>query len=132
MTCYLSNRSQVVQVGDAQSAAQLVETGFPQGSVLGGPNYTMHSSPLDEVLTLHSVENQSYADDTNLYLSFDLRDASSTAGAWSKMEHCLSDVNAWMVENKLQLNCSKTVVVLFKPKYRKLNFIIQSRRLFRI
>ena len=47
MTCYLKNRSQVVQVGDAYSAAKPVETGFRQGSVLGEPKYNMHSSPLD-------------------------------------------------------------------------------------
>ena len=47
-----------------------------------------------------------------------MRDANATADACSKMEHCLADVHAWMVQNKLQLNCSKTVVVLFKPKHQ--------------
>ena len=115
MASYLKGRTQAIKIGSYLSNALAVDTGFPQGSVLGGPKYTMHTAPLDELITLHSINNQSYADDTNLYVSFDLRDAAATSMAFSQMEHCLADVHFWMAKNKLQLNCSKTVVVLFKP-----------------
>ena len=115
MTSYLQNRTQSVQVGSSQSDVVFVKTGFPQGSVLGGPKYTMHTTPLDELIDLHDVDNQAYADDSNLYISFDLRSEAATAQAFSQMEHCLADVEFWMTKNELQLNCSKTVVVLFKP-----------------
>ena len=108
-------RTQSVQVGSSQSDVVFVKTGFPQGSVLGGPKYTMHTTPLDELIDLHDVDNQAYADDSNLYISFDLRSETATAQAFSQMEHCLADVEFWMTKNELQLNCSKTVVVLFKP-----------------
>ena len=115
MTAYLQDRTQSVQIGDSQSDLVIVKTGFPQGSVLGGPKYNMHATPLDELISLHDINNQAYADDSNLYISFDMRDETSTSVAFSQMEHCLADVEFWMVKNELKLNCTKTVAVLFKP-----------------
>ena len=71
--------------------------------------------PLDELINLHDVDDQAYADDSNLYISFDMRSETTTSLAISQMEHCLADVEYWMIKNELQINCSKTVAVLFKP-----------------
>ena len=44
-----------------------------------------------------------YADDTQLYTSFDLN-SHSVIPAKENLEACLSDICSWMLTNKLQLN----------------------------
>ena len=112
---YLSRRTQAVQVGTEVSSVVEMDCGFAQGSTLGGPKYTMFSTPLDELFKLHEVNHQSYADDSNAYISFDMKDPSDTAAAVTQMEHCLSDVKRWMVQNKLKVNYEKTKAVIFHP-----------------
>uniref|UniRef100_A0AAY4AHS6 SCAN box domain-containing protein n=1 Tax=Denticeps clupeoides TaxID=299321 RepID=A0AAY4AHS6_9TELE len=51
----------------------------------------------------------SYADDTQLYLSFPPEDATIA----TKISACLSDISAWMSERHLQLNLSKTEILIF-------------------
>ena len=87
-------------VGSELSDFVEMDCGFAQGSTLGGPKYTMFSSPLDELITLHDVSNEGYADDSNLYVSFDLKNATEKAAAIHQMENCLLDVSRWMLENR--------------------------------
>ena len=44
---------------------------------------------------------QLYADDTQLYLSFT---PCESGDALQRVEECVKEIKAWMVENKLQLN----------------------------
>ena len=55
-----------------------------------------------------------YADDNNLYLAFSYSDASS---AVHSVETCISDIKSWMTINKLQLNDSKTEILLIRSKF---------------
>ena len=50
-----------------------------------------------------------YADDMQVYKSFDLDDRLSSILC---VEKCVSDVKAWMTSNKLQMNEDKTDVLL--------------------
>ena len=54
-----------------------------------------------------------YADDTQVYKSFDLDDCLSSILC---VEKCVSDVKAWMTSNKLQMNEDKTDVQLVTAK----------------
>ena len=54
-----------------------------------------------------------YADDTQVYKSFDLDDCLSSIMC---IEKCVSDVKAWMTSNKLQINEDKTDVLLVTAK----------------
>ena len=112
---YLSDRTQTVQVGTEQSNTVEMECGFAQGSTLGGPKYTMFTAPLDELIQLHHVNHSAYADDSNLYVSFDMKSKDDTTASFTQMERCLSDVKRWMIENRLKLNCKKTKAVIFHP-----------------
>ena len=44
------------------------------------------------------------ADDTQLYISFDLSDPSI---AIDKVNKCISDIRTWKIQNKLRINDSK-------------------------
>ena len=47
-----------------------------------------------------------YADDTQLYVSYDVTDQEQGQEVTEK--NCISDIQSWMVTNKLQLNSNKT------------------------
>ena len=57
LTSYLSNRSQMVKIGNTCSESTTVDSGFPQGSVLGGLKYTMYTTPLDKLIVAHLVNH---------------------------------------------------------------------------
>jgi hypothetical protein len=54
-----------------------------------------------------------YADDTQLYITFDILGDPSTA--IQRLEECIAHVKAWIEQNMLKLNDSKTEVIIFKP-----------------
>ena len=54
-----------------------------------------------------------YADNTQVYKSFDLDDCFSSILC---VEKCVSDVKAWMMSNKLQMNEDKMNVLLVTAK----------------
>ena len=55
-----------------------------------------------------------YADDTQLYVTFDPADRASSV---SKIEACICDVKSWAVQNKLVLNDSKTEIIFFSSRF---------------
>ena len=55
-----------------------------------------------------------YADDTQLYLSFDSRVPSSGPEVIACLELCIADIRHWMLVNKLKLNDDKTEFLKFQ------------------
>ena len=62
------------------------------------------TKPLSDLIQCHSIESQSFADDTQLQVSVP---PSNIQSAISSLETCLSDIQTWMLENKLKLNMIK-------------------------
>ena len=60
----------------------------------------------------HLPDAHTYADDTQLYLSFKPAATSSQADAIASMEACIKDIRARMYRNKLMLNSGKTEVMI--------------------
>ena len=124
LASYLSDRKHSVRIGREESLQKSVECGFAQGSVLGGPKYNMFTSPIEELIDLHELNSKSYADDTNVYQSFDIKDGSALPTA--QIENCLGDVSKWMIQNRLMLNPGKTEAILFLPKSQLKHFPLES------
>ena len=70
--------------------------------------------PLHYVITSHGVDTIVYADDTQLFLTFDPKDRDE---ALHRIEKCIEDVKRWAVENKLVLNDAKTELVHFTSRF---------------
>ena len=106
LSSFLSSRSQVVVTSNVKSHLNLLEYGFLQGSMLGPLLYFLYTTPLLSVISNHTgIQCHFYGDDTQIYLSFFSKLASS---AFSIIEFCIRDVFSWMTSNKLSVHPNKT------------------------
>ena len=75
------------------------------------------SSPIGNIIRRHGLNYHLYADDTQLYLSFKSTPAEQ-AGSISRIEVCVSEIDSWMVSNKLKLNRGKTELLVLSARHR--------------
>ena len=86
--------------------------GVPQSSCLGPLLFSAYASKLFEVIKLYLPNAHAFADDTQLYLSFNPDNSLNGAEALHSMEQCIRAIRAWMQVDKLKLNENKTEVML--------------------
>ena len=81
--------------------------GVPQGSCLGPLLLSAYASKLFEVIKLYLPNVHAFADDTQLYLSFNPDNSLSQAEAVHAVEQCIRAIRVWMHADKLKLNDNK-------------------------
>ena len=118
-TSYLQNRTQRVTVSGFQSVPVPLNIGVPQGSVLGPMLFLTYVLPLKDIFEKHNIKYHAYADDTQVYVPFSLKDPSELRNAVKRMENCLTEVRDWMTMNKLCLNDNKTELIIFTSRYHQ-------------
>ena len=92
-----------------------------------GPAFISHyASKLFQILNRHLPSVHTYAEDTQLYLSFKPSDSSSEVEAVSAMQKCISDVRSWMSEDQLMLNDDKTEFLIIGTRQQLSKISIQS------
>ena len=85
--------------------------------------FTMYTSPLVNIVSHHGLSFHSYADDTQLYLSFEASSLSDLQKTIAKVEDCVLDIKRWMSDNLLKLNDDKTEVLIVTSPYFKKEFL---------
>lgn len=117
---YISGRFQSVLIKGVESRVWQLLFGVPQGSVLGPLLFIIYTSPLGKILRSLGVEYHFYADDTQIYITFDIIDADAAA---TKVEEAVMVIKDWMAKNFLCLNDDKTevLVIASKTAHDKLN-----------
>ena len=103
-----------------------LKCGVPQGSCLGPLLFTIYMAKLLQILKHHLPSVHTYAEDTQLYLSFKPSDSSSEVEAVSAMQTCISDVRAWMREDQLMLNDNKTEFLIIGTRQQLSKVSIQT------
>ena len=111
---YLIGRKQAVRIGNRceTSEPRLVSYGVPQGSILGPALFNIYINDLPSVPKVGSLE--CYVDDSQLYLSFPVRDANLAA---AQLTEDLRNIGTWCCKNSLLINPEKTkLLVLGTPQ----------------
>ena len=125
---YLSGRSQRVSFDQKQSEKFLLTCGVPQGSCLGPLLFTIYASKLFEVIKGYLPQAHAYADDTQLYFSFQADSVISQNDAVDAMEKCIKAIRSWMVKDKFCLNDSKTGFILIGTRQQLVMVNIEGLR----
>ncbi len=113
---YLQGRTQCVSVAGKTSEFTGLQYGVPQGSVLGPIMFCIYTTALGAILRYYKMGYHIYADDTQLYCTFD---HSSPLEAINKIQICISDIRSWMIKNKLKINDDKTEFLVVTSKWSK-------------
>ena len=108
---YLSGRSQRVVIDGSMSKEFSLDCGVPQGSCRGPLLFIIYTSSLFRTIERHLPQVHSYADDSQLYLSFRPGDDDAQHVAHRAMEACIKDIRKWMIDGRLLLNDTKTEFV---------------------
>ena len=105
VTSYLTDRTQTIFVNGSKSLPTPLHYGVPQGSVLGPILIVLYTQPLSKLIQHLSLYHNSFSDDNQLYISANLAQLQEIIRT---LQSCISDVQAWMHNNKIQLNPDKT------------------------
>ena len=115
---YLTNREQFVKIDDIKSNVLPINTGVPQGSILGPLLFIIYINDFSQASNVFKFIT--YADDTSLV---------STLGSFTNgtnnpnTEHMINtelhNIAEWLKLNKLTLNINKTKYMIFQMPNKK-------------
>ena len=108
---YLSGRTHVTCVNSVTSEPSRCTCGIPQGSILGPLLFIIYINDLPSFVK--NVEVSMYADDTVLYTS-----SKQISTLVKTLNDDLSNVNKWLIENKLSLNVDKSEVMIISTRHK--------------
>ena len=106
---YLSNRFQQVKINDSLSSLAVVNTGVPQGSILGPTLFVIFINDMLNYIDHPLCSIVSYADDTNVLIKCE-----NMSNAENYAILMYQKITYWAEKNKLCINHEKTAVVVFK------------------
>jgi len=98
-------------INNVMSEQHILNYSVPQGSIIGPQGfimYIMYIHHVGDIIRGHDIEFHSYADDTQLFCEFDPKLPGNCDRALGELSTCISKINNWMYQNKLQLNQEKT------------------------
>ena len=117
---YLNNRKQYVSINGFDSMVQDISIGVPQGSVLGPLLFLIYINDLSNAIKYSTVHH--FADDTNLLTS-----SNKLKSIRKQLNLDLRFLCNWLTANKISLNASKTVVILFKHPNKTTNYDLKLK-----
>src|SRR6218665_1816560 len=120
---YLSDRSQLVVLGDTRSSWVPVQFGVPQGFVLGPLLYILFTAGISRLFAKYSASGHLYADDVQTYFH---GPPSQFLDITSSIASIAADLDSWRSSNRLSLNPSKTQLIWLGTRQQliKLDFAL--------
>ena len=101
---YLTGRTQSVRIEDHLSAPRIVQTGVPQGSVLGPLFFLLYINDLPSII--YSSTALMFADDLKLFFR-------GTTNSLDQLQQDLINLELWSTQNHLLFNAKKCNMLVF-------------------
>ena len=127
------NRQQLVDYDGTFSSVTILNTGVPQGSILGPLLFIIYMNDIHEASeNFHAIL---YADDTSLFSSLGSFNVSLNGNNFDKhvlstnINNELRKIQEWLNINKLSLNVSKTKYIIFHNHQRNIDSLIPDIRI---
>ena len=108
LSSYLSGREQYVQVEDFKSGYMTITKGVPQGSILGPLLFSLY---INDIIEFVDVEVILFADDAVFIIS-----AGALPNLYNKIRRLFSDLERYLLSNKLVPNLRKSKLMFFNSK----------------
>ena len=102
---YLSNSRQCVSVNGSLLDPVQIKCGVLQGNVLVPLLFLTNISPLGDIIRRHGLDFHGYANDAQLYLSFDFLQRQM---ALDTIRAAIYEIKDWLLLHMLKFNISKT------------------------
>ena len=116
---YLTSHQQVGKVEEDMSSKRPLLRGVRQGLVLGPLLYLVYTAPIADIIKKFNLVYHLYADDTQLYISFNTDCSAALDEAKLRVERCVEEIDLWLCKlNLLKLDQDKTELVVISSKFR--------------
>ena len=115
VTSYLDGRTQRIIIGQASSSSKPLNTGEPQGSVLGPILFSLYEQPIGEIIRKHGLTFHHNADDLQILITFDLN-IDSLLDTIRRLEECIAEIKTWITANYLKVNDDKSECMPVVPR----------------
>ena len=102
----MHNRSFRVRIGEDQSVSHPLKFGIPQGSVVGPLFFSMYAYQIGAIIRKHSIDYHIYADDIQLYLSFDPNSDEDRLQTLSRLTLCINGYKGTKLMHEQKLTCA--------------------------
>ena len=109
---YLCNRFQYVEIDGIKSEPRRVNTGVPQGSILGPLLFIIYMNDINHASNI--FQSILYADDTSLNSTMSIFSNGSHEPLSPKINAEINLIFEWLSANKLSLNVWKTKYMIFR------------------
>jgi hypothetical protein len=126
LTSFLNGRTQQVTFNGSESSVEVIQSGVPQGSVLGPLLFLLYTADIPLIASEFGLNVHCYADDGQLYIS---GEAMASDVMVSVVTACIHGIDTWMTSNRLKLNSDKTQFIWLGSRQQLLKVPIDSIRL---
>ena len=120
---YILNKQQLVSCHNELSSKSTLETGVPQGSVLGLILFLVYVNDLNR--HIHFGACNLYADDTLVYCA-----ANSIDKLQEGIQECVTEIEEWYTKNRLVTNVSKSIIMVVSTRQRETHTNVHDFNVF--
>ena len=109
---YLGDRTQFVNTNGSTFERRVLQFGVPQGSALEPLLFSLYTSPLSDIASKRELSFHFYADDRQLYVTFEASSLNDMELSKCRLKACVLEIDPCIILNKLKLNKDKTELLV--------------------
>ena len=86
--------------------------------MLGPLLYLLYTAPIADIIKAHNLQYHFYADDTQIYVTFETDSQEDASLTKARVECCVQEIIRWMIANVLKLKHDKTELAVINSQYK--------------